>query len=577
MIYQAGEVLLKAGVITKFSIENLDALLKSVGKPTCTSLYKNLKKNPRGTQKESTASNLRDNIILAAKNIPNTMFSQDHENEIKNFFNSYLELVTTHRLSFDKLRNYAPTIRLELMKSLLDKCEPLRRVMAISMLEFNKLVFKKDQKSLTQGFLKDDCRPVHNTVFEIIYNSYDWSTKTFKDLGERYGFEFKLTYDQLKQLRYDIKETVFKWIIDAKYQPPLFHNKLLRMSAPVAPELDLVLALWWAARLKTGNQDLDFEAIYQNRLFGDSPIQFNLKEGSRFIADSVKLFRNTIDSWIIQESNNPNKDSRKMRSYLTARSIIMLYAQFRGLDIRGSVKGRIKSDRGDFNKEQAQVYNVILGLGRHLGIDPISFNLIEDQMFDMTKDVKDRFKQLGWKLYIYIRHHFRNNPDRASIKLLDQILIDSRTHFYWENIAEGDALVATQVLESLIKYSSNIGASDIRNEFKKHGDEYLWIAENWINNRDFIDNRDKFNERKSDIKTMPLNEFIKIHYPKAYTKFYNTALKRRRVSVCEIIELLHPSIDVTDLVNLGKNDDHIGPYTHVFTEILRKMGYPVYF
>ncbi|MFX1457644.1 MAG: hypothetical protein ACFFDB_19940 [Promethearchaeota archaeon] len=41
--------------------------------------------------------------------------------------------------------------------------------------------------------------------------------------------------------------------------------------------------------------------------------------------------------------------------------------------------------------------------------------------------------------------------------------------------------------------------------------------------------------------------------------------------------MLHPSIDVSDLINLGTDDDHIGPYTYVFTEILRKMGYPVYF
>jgi len=59
--------------------------------------------------------------------------------------------------------------------------------------------------------------------------------------------------------------------------------------------------------------------------------------------------------------------------------------------------------------------------------------------------------------------------------------------------------------------------------------------------------------------------------------FYNTALKRRRVSVREIVELLHPGIDVSDLLNLGMNDDHIGPYTRVLTEILRKMGYPIHF
>ncbi len=115
------------------------------------------------------------------------------------------------------------------------------------------------------------------------------------------------------------------------------------------------------------------------------------------------------------------------------------------------------------------------------------------------------------------------------------------------------------------------------NEFQKFGDKYLWLAENWIGDRDFSDNLDVFNERKNDIKAMRLNEFIKIHYRKVYSRFYNTMLKKKRVSLRKISESLHPNVDVTELINLGKNDDHIGPYTRVFTEILRLFNYPVYY
>jgi hypothetical protein len=101
-IYKAGEVLVKGGVMTDFSIEKLDELLKSVGKPSCISLYKNLRKNPRGVQRELTASSLSDKIILAAYNVPNTRFSQTEEDQIRSIFNSYIEEVTAHRFTDPK-------------------------------------------------------------------------------------------------------------------------------------------------------------------------------------------------------------------------------------------------------------------------------------------------------------------------------------------------------------------------------------------------------------------------------------------------------------------------------------------
>jgi len=94
---------------------------------------------------------------------------------------------------------------------------------------------------------------------------------------------------------------------------------------------------------------------------------------------------------------------------------------------------------------------------------------------------------------------------------------------------------------------------------------------------DFNDNLDKFNERKDDIKSMPIDKFIKAYYPNAYDRFYVKMLKTRRVSIRDIIQALHPNIDISELVNLGTNIDYIGPYSRVFTEILKLYNYPVHF
>lgn len=198
-------------------------------------------------------------------------------------------------------------------------------------------------------------------------------------------------------------------------------------------------------------------------------------------------------------------------------------------------------------------------------------------MFDMNAGVKELFKSLGKKLWIFIRHHFRNNPNRASIAITDQVVIDSRSHTFWEkSMSEDDALVATQVLESLIRYGRPVKEADIRNEFAKAGNQYSWIMFNWLNQPKFSEALQLFNERKDDIKSIPIDEFIEQNFPKTYKKFVETMLKTSHVSILEIIQAMHPTIDVTELVNLGTNDDHIGPYSTVFAEILKMYRYPVF-
>jgi len=183
-------------------------------------------------------------------------------------------------------------------------------------------------------------------------------------------------------------------------------------------------------------------------------------------------------------------------------------------------------------------------------------------------------------MYVYIRHHFKDNPNRASISILEQVLIDTRSRTYWEKcMTQDDARVATQVLENLIKYNRPIDRADIENEFGKFGDKYRVIMENWLSDPYFNDNLRTFNLRKNDIKSMSIDQFIKEHYPNAYDRFYVNMLKTKvkKLKIVDIIQALHPGSAVSGLVNLGTSDDYIGPYSRVFTEILRLYNYPVHF
>ena len=225
---------------------------------------------------------------------------------------------------------------------------------------------------------------------------------------------------------------------------------------------------------------------------------------------------------------------------------------------------------------QSKIYNVILGLARHLGFDPVFFQPIDDTSFVMDKDLRAIYKSLGRKQIKFVRHHFRNNPDVNSILLEDQVLIDLSTHSFWGNaISEDATLQVVKVLEALSRYTVAIGTTDIEREFRRHvSTENQWIMQFWLDG-DLTDKLSEFNKRKNDMQTTTLDEWFDRNYPLTYGKWYNTLLKQKRVLVINIIQDLHPKIDVTSLINLGENDDHIGPFTWVFAEILRSMHYNV--
>ncbi len=567
-LYNVMEILVETGVIANPILGKLDDLLKANKKSGIKSLYISMYSNSKLVQRSSTISSKRDDIISIAENMPNTKFTASHKKNIQELFNDYIKIANDHRLVNKILAGFEKTYRVQLIQDLLDNCEPLRRVMAKDLPLFIKLVFNKDTHTLTNVFLSSklaNTPPLHSSVFEMIYTSFSWSTKTFKDLG------IEMSYKEIKELRAEIKNTVFNWIINSKYQKTMFDGKLLRANDPVAPELDLVFSLWVAARRESNNPDFNMENTYKSHVFR------SLKEGRIFSSNSLKVFRDTINKWAIQEDKEVDTDLRKSLSYTMALSKIATYAQIRKRSLRGPIsKGT--SNRGQFSKIQAKIYNVILGLGRHLGFDPASFRPVEDQMFDMNKGVKQMFKDLGIKLYIFIRHHFRNNPNRASIAITDQVIIDTRSHTFWEKLmSEDDARVATQVLENLARYNREVFESDIRNEFMLYGSEYSWIMVNWINDKYFADNLKIFNDRKDDVKALPILEFIKEHFPKAHQKFITTLLKDNQGLVRDIIQAMHPTIDISGLVNIGPNADYQGPFSTVFTEILKMYNHPVHF
>ena len=160
--------------------------------------------------------------------------------------------------------------------------------------------------------------------------------------------------------------------------------------------------------------------------------------------------------------------------------------------------------------------------------------------------------------------------------LEDQVLIDARSHSYFENVlSEDEVLVYTSVLENLIKINRKIDETDIMNEFKKFGNNYLWLADNWFSEPNFKDNLALFNDRKEDIKKMSMDEWILTHYKTAYSRFYENILKDKRLQICSLISKHYPNLDISDIINMQNENDYIKEFTKVFIEIMNQYGYPI--
>lgn len=584
MLAEIGDILVDAKSIESNSIRNINRLIKG---SRSFSIYQNLKESPNNVPKIKPSEDLLKLILEEAPlakieingEIVDNIFNDDHKKMIENLINGYIEAIVEFGSGRDLLKGYPrDTYRKKLLHNIIDKSTHLQRLPNVETL--SKFLFGKDtgiEIFLATNDNKDQTKPRLDIALRILLNSRKWT------VGQFNKYHIQISENALSRLKGIIAFEVFKWVEDDEYSVHYMTKQLSRTTWRVKgynnmwPEYGLVKALWLASVYHEENPNLSFKDILTSKYFGDTLLTANLRKGNPFLDEKVKNIILKIKQWAQEEAKKPNKNSEKLEAYEFALRKLGGYVSIRHLK---PFKARVllSADRKTFFQDSPKAYHVILGLARHLGFDPGYFQPIDDKSFHLTVDEASRLKILGKKVIRFIRHHFRDDPAKASSLLLeDQILIDARSHSLLEITSEADILAMTTVLENLIKFNRKIDQSDIRNEFRKLGSDYLWIGENWINQRSFDANLNEFNIRKEKIKSMPIDKFIEEFYPKAYNRFYVNILQKHRGQVGSLIQRFHKNIDISGLLTLGKNDPHIREFTQIFSEILKDYNYPIYF
>ena len=184
-------------------------------------------------------------------------------------------------------------------------------------------------------------------------------------------------------------------------------------------------------------------------------------------------------------------------------------------------------------KEYTTAYHVIMGLGKHLGFDPLFFSEIAD-------------------IGEFIRHHFRDDPElRLSLFIFDQVLTDRSNHGAWGTLSEAEALIVQRNYEFLINLDEPITKAVIEREF--NNPQFLrdslnrWFYDNivegrWYAQPDFESYLlPKFNERKDYMKSHTVLEFMQHNdqYIMAYERFYTNVIKEYGFELYELLDMLH--------------------------------------
>jgi len=575
-IAKIGEVLLSAGTITINKMNKMNELSEGI---LTQGLYKTLVNNPYGTQRRSTIINLVDKILTGAKKKDG--FTLSLEEKIISIRNDYSEKLESYLKGLDILKDYRPTYRKKLIEVIVGNCDILQSIDTIKKLSWilfgDKNLDYKDA-SLLSNFLsksrnRDKSRPQIHIMVNILDHVSKWDKKQFSEIG------LAVSNKEIKNSIEKINKIVERWIEsahifskDEKYAPytPLSLVNIKDLTDSSSNEkYRLISSLWYVCALKENNA-LTFDDIQARGLLGSKKISLlDILEGkSQFNKRFLKGALASIKSWINEEAEVDLK-SRKIRFYLSTISQIGYFALTNRISLKGSGGEKIFNGR-KFEEEYIMAYHVFTGLGKHLGIDPLTLGVINDKIFKITDKELNTMKSQGISIYRWLRHHFRDSiAGRISFLHSDVVITDQSNHVFWESLTESESLAVIRGFEKLIEMKGsgnamknvkgniildakgNIVCYEITlDDIMKAYEGNEWVVAKWLSQEKFEENLEAFNERRLDIRipNMGLKGLIEKNNPIAYERF-SKILEDGRDKFDSFMLELHNDLDASDLAS----------------------------
>lgn len=489
------------------------------------------------------------------------------EDTIENYIDKIKNIIRVN----NKIFNHRDTYRKKLLTDILLQNEFLLDVkyqttlseLLFSDKHFIENTFLGDEVTET-GVKRADLRPQLYNLWRVALSVYGWTENTFRDIG------LSIDTSSLKELKNNVYRILDRWIFEANIHYPIHYVSKIAVRGRVVysqdylvPEYELVKSLWLAASISKDKPDLPLGTAFKTigykgqlqNLFYDSirgPIR-------RKTVNTITL---TLFKIVQDEMAKLNPSTEKLLIYEFALNNLNEYYRLRGLTSIKPNKPAWASPedyKTQWVKLYTKAYHISMGLGRHVGFDPLDFRPLDDKSFDNNE-----------KLNPYARHE----PYGPSLNVFDQVLTDARGHGSWRYVSEADTRIIIEGFDQLVSLGKDIDRGDMMRVFKDN----MWVLTNsrgtgWFDSdpKVFQDRLNDFNERKRVIRDHGLEFFIFEYYYTAWNRFSIEAIVEGR---CELYSLLHRNH------RLGTGDikiDYLNwqsvDFERLYSEILFSHGY----
>ena len=549
-ILRIGEVLKDHGLIQSNSFRQIDELFKI--ETIRLSKLSSLSSDPQYVPPTIHIKSLQEKILTT---ISRDYFSKYYDIKplIEAVMSEFVETTRDHYNFLDLLSEYRNSYRKRLLIGLVMKNPILTKV--TSKEELSQLIFG-DRTEIYSFLLDDgksnpDGKPHLPKIWRIILTANQWSTQSFKDLF------ININHQELDSLKKGVKDVVDTWVFNARDYSFISSKAYSRFSTKTfRQQYELVQSVWLVGATLKSSPTLQLKLNKQNKILGirwdlnqwigNTKIQgiskktlktllFNIRELIK-----IQLEPTISTNLLFGEAESTLTSEEKLEIYSLVISNVINYMKVRGMSLRSSKPSKFFEYY--WNEEYTKAYHVIMGLGKHLGFDPLLFTEIKDISF----------KEGISRILKFARHHFRNEPElRLSLFIFDQVLTDNRGHGTWGTLSETEALIVQRNYEHLISLSEDISRAVIEREFNNR--QFLsdplnqWFYDNvvvgrWYANPVFeSDILPKFNDRKDYMKSHTVLEFMQHNdqFQIAYERFYTNVIKDYGFELYGLLEMLH--------------------------------------
>ncbi len=356
--------------------------------------------------------------------------------------------------------------------------------------------------------------------------------------------------DKLKNIKKKVKLEIDKWVFENYYDPAYIGGvafQKIAQDSKYKADYDFIQLLWLAASVYENNPTISFDDMKKSKVLG---ISIHLTDSifAKDVSLSQKSLKRIITTLLsfYNERYGKTQSTTELTIYALAAMEAVKYGVKKDYRLSHMLKP-VWFDRSLWNEEYIEGYHVVMGIGRHLGIDPITFEALDDNIFRKIKN----------KILNFARHH-KDRSKPGSLLIWDHVLTNSFNHKkYWARLNKAQANKVITAYETLITMKGSgpnnaITKLDIENKFKNTGwlyDEV--ITKNWFNHPKYDFEQKllpEFNKRREDMKNLGLKGFMADlnlgRYKIAYERFYENVKKDHS---CVLYSILHGYHQIDDI------------------------------